>query len=178
MSDRKQYESVDNTVYVLALEQNKYYVGKTRTDRLQTRLDEHSRKDGSAWTSKYTVLHLVETYPDADQFLEDIVVKRYMLKFGIGNVRGGSYVLVKLPRYQQMALEKELNSAVDGCWRCGRKGHFTNKCYAKTHIDGSAITDNKYANTKSTASDTQKSPKFKNKGFLDMVSDRLNKWLA
>jgi GAG-polyprotein zinc finger protein len=32
-----------------------------------------------------------------------------------------------------------INGASDKCFRCHRKGHFANKCYAKTTIDGKKL---------------------------------------
>ena len=46
-----------------------------------------------------------------------------MLKYGINNVRGGSYTQIKLPEYSKRALEQELCSASNLCFT-GAGGHF------------------------------------------------------
>lgn len=113
-------------VYTLFLEQNKYYVGKTDNPRF--RIDSHFDASGSAWTKKYPPLKLLELIPDCDHFDEDKYTKVYMNKYGINNVRGGSFCQIKLPQYQIDSLKKELDTATDRCYICGETGHYANKC--------------------------------------------------
>lgn len=124
-------------IYVLKLENDKYYVGKT--DNIEKRFKNHCDGTGSVWTSKYKPISLLETRNIVSQFDEDIVTKEYMLKFGIDNVRGGSYVYINLASAQKQLLEKELNTVNDSCFRCGRSGHFVKECYAHTHINGNKL---------------------------------------
>ena len=116
-------------VYTLLLEQNKYYVGKTDNPRF--RIESHFDASGSAWTKKYPPLKLLELIPDCDHFDEDKYTKIYMNKYGINNVRGGSFCQIKLPKYQIDSLKKELDTATDRCYICGESGHFANKCSNK-----------------------------------------------
>lgn len=51
-----------------------------------------------------------------------------MEMYGIDNVRGGSYTKIKLDDYQLRALELELRTAKDLCFRCGKPGHFALEC--------------------------------------------------
>ena len=53
-------------IYVLKLEQDKYYIGKTKnpTFRLQTHFD----LDGSSWTKKYKPLKVIEIIPNCDDY--------------------------------------------------------------------------------------------------------------
>ena len=126
------------TIYVLLCEKNRYYIGKT--DRpLQYRIEEHFNKNGSEWTKKYRPIKVVEQIPNADEFDEDKYTKKYMKKYGVDNVRGGTYTQLILPDYSIRALDNELCSASDLCFRCNRKGHFANQCYASTKADGSQI---------------------------------------
>jgi hypothetical protein len=83
----------------------------------------------------------VEIKEEADEFDEDKYTKMYMKKYGIDNVRGGTYTQLVLPDYLRMAIEKELCSAQDLCFRCNRSGHFVNHCYAITKADGSPLDD-------------------------------------
>ena len=76
------------TIYILELEQGKYYVGSTTN--LSARLLAHIEKSATEWTNKYGVVSLLITYL-GDRFDEDTYTKRYMEKYGIENVRGGSY---------------------------------------------------------------------------------------
>lgn len=120
-------------VYVLKLKENKYYVGKT--DCVKTRVAQHMKGLGSAWTRKYPPCEMVEVRENVGPFEEDVVTKEYMLKHGIESVRGGSYTQLKLNSDQYCLLQKELRGATDTCFKCGRDSHWASDCYAKTSVD-------------------------------------------
>src|SRR5438309_9997168 len=89
-------------IYVLFLENNKYYVGKT--NNVERRYNEHlnGRVDdlGSEWTKLFKPIKLIH-YEEINGgefsgYLEDIFTKKYMKKYGIDNVRGGTYVNIEL----------------------------------------------------------------------------------
>ena len=113
-------------IYILELNNNKYYVGKT--DLPEIRLDAHFDNNGSAWTKKYKPQAIVEIIPDCSEFDEDKYTKIYMKKFGIDNVRGGSYSQIILNKDQLINIRRELVSSMDECFRCGLKGHFVRYC--------------------------------------------------
>lgn len=121
-------------IYVLRLTGGKYYVGKTHD--VMTRYQQHLDGRGSAWTRMYRPIGVVKILQTESPFEEDKITKEYMAKYGIQNVRGGSYCEVVLDRSQQEALQRELWSAMDRCSRCGRTGHFVKDCYAGTDVDG------------------------------------------
>jgi len=153
------------TIYVLRLEGGRYYVGKT--ENLMKRYQEHLNGSGSAWTSKYLPTSLIESKEGASPFEEDAYVKKYMAKYGIDNVRGGSYVTDTLTEAQHQYLKAEIWAAEDrctscgssshwaaacrsqkpkekkphSCYRCGRTGHYANTCYARTHVAGHELED-------------------------------------
>ena len=83
-------------IYILRLEGGKYYVGKTNNP--QFRLDSHFNSNGSEWTKLYKPLRVLEIKPDCDDYDEDKITRQYMDKYGINNVRGGSFVSVKLEK--------------------------------------------------------------------------------
>ena len=117
------------TIYVLRLESDKYYVGRTKNFR--QRLLSHFENDGSEWTRRYKYLDVAETRSNCDSFDEDKVTKQYMLKYGINKVRGGSYSQIELTSQQIELLIKEFQSATDICFRCGSNSHFISACFAK-----------------------------------------------
>jgi hypothetical protein len=51
-----------------------------------------------------------------------------MNKYGIDNVRGGTYVTEELDEVSRYQLQKELWATNDCCTQCGRKGHFVKNC--------------------------------------------------
>jgi hypothetical protein len=115
-------------IYVLLLEEEKYYVGKT-DQPLELRFHQHERGyDGSAWTRQYPPIEIVHHYERTGEFDEDNEVKRFMLQYGFENVRGGTYSQIMLPPDVLIQLEKEFCTAEDACFDCGGKGHFSKTC--------------------------------------------------
>jgi cellular nucleic acid-binding protein len=123
-----------STVYVLRLSSGKFYVGKT--DNVDRRFQQHVSGSGPSWTRKYKPIAIEKTIRNASPFEEDKETKEYMNKYGIDNVRGGTYVTEILDDFQRQALTEELWQANGCCTRCGRKGHFVKDCYAKTTVEG------------------------------------------
>ncbi len=113
-------------IYVLKLENNKYYIGKT--DNPNIRLNAHFKCNGSEWTKKYNPLEIIEIIPDCDKYDEDKYTKIYMDKYGIDNVRGGSYVKLELDTDTIKFLQKESIATNDKCFNCGMNGHFSKDC--------------------------------------------------
>ena len=124
-------------LYVLKLEGGNYYVGKTAN--LDSRIAQHMDGHGSAWTRKYKPISVVEKVRNVSPFEEDSLTLKYMSTYGVDKVRGGYYVEVVLSEEQKADLNKKIRSATDACTRCGRKGHFISKCYAKTDAQGKQI---------------------------------------
>jgi cellular nucleic acid-binding protein len=118
------------SLYILQLTSGKYYVGKT-TDVIK-RFDQHKNGNGSAWTKKYAPMRLVETRPITSPHDETNVTKDLMKKYGVDNVRGGAYTAVDLPEEQEDMIRHELRSASDSCYKCGKPGHFANRCTRKS----------------------------------------------
>ena len=116
----------DLTIYVLKCAQNKYYVGKTR--KFDARWLSHLAKDGSAWTTLFPPLEVLQYYPKASPFEEDRVVMEMIHTYGVENVRGGSYCTVQLTSAQLEEIARRLQSAIDRCYRCNGVGHFADAC--------------------------------------------------
>lgn len=146
------------TVYALELDKSKYYVGFSHKN-VNKRIAAHFEGVGSEWTKKYPPLKVLETIP-GDTFDEDMLTKRYMAKYSIDNVRGGSYCQVTLPKESIQSLSRELNGVSGACFRCGEYGHYiqncmdkeplrcikcgrnshtSEKCFAKTHLNGTIL---------------------------------------
>jgi predicted GIY-YIG superfamily endonuclease len=114
-------------IYAIELDCNKYYIGKTSRD-VNIRFQEHKNENGSEWTSFYKPVKIIEHYQSESPFEEDTLTKKYMMKYGIDNVRGGSYTKMLLDEWQIKSLEHEFKSVSDCCYKCGQKGHFAYNC--------------------------------------------------
>jgi len=99
-------------IYALKLDSSKYYIGKTSRD-VSTRFEEHKNENGSEWCSTYKPVKIIEQYQSDNQFEEDMLTKKYMMKYGIDNVRGGSYTKIVLDEWQIKSLEHEFKSVSD-----------------------------------------------------------------
>jgi hypothetical protein len=117
----------DINIYVLECNDNKYYIGKT-TLQVSVRFAEHLNDDNCSFTTKYKPIKILETIKTDDPLDEDKITKKYMILYGIENVRGGSYTKLKLDDWMIKSLEHELKSSQDICYKCNTKGHFAKDC--------------------------------------------------
>ena len=120
-------------IYKLNLKGGKKYIGKT-TD-VHRRMNQHFSGNGSQVTKKFKPINgkIVDEVPGF--FSDDIeqeYTEDYIDKYGYENVRGGMYTNSK-------TLQKKGGCV---CYRCGRLGHYSNQCYAKTHVNGSVFYGN------------------------------------
>jgi hypothetical protein len=122
----KEMQSNNYSIYVLKLQSGKYYIGKTK-DTIK-RINDHIDTYGSGWTKKYKPIELYELIPNCDPFDEDKHTLKYMEKYGISNVRGGSFCEIQLSEANIVTLKKMLNGSSDKCYNCGTLGHFINNC--------------------------------------------------
>jgi len=113
-------------IYILQLEKGKYYVGKTMNPSF--RLEKHFISNGSVWTQKYKPISVHEIIPDCDDYDEDKHTIKYMKKYGINNVRGGSFCQIKLSDNNRTTLNQMFASVADKCYICGKDDHFANDC--------------------------------------------------
>lgn len=91
---RSQMTHKNWTLYVLKLEQKKYYVGIT-SQTPEKRFQEHLHGRKTYWMKKYPPIKIIDTkylgdlsLKDAEVY-EDRVTRRYIKQKGINNVRGG-----------------------------------------------------------------------------------------
>lgn len=112
-------------IYVLLLMEEKYYIGKTSNPDF--RIDHFNNSD-LAWTTIYKPVELIELLLNCDNFDEDKYTKIYMSKYGIDNVRGGSYVQIQFEHSIRALLEKEILMSMSNVLDVEKKGHFANDC--------------------------------------------------
>lgn len=85
--NQKNAEDTIYTYYVLKLQDNKYYVGRTMKT-LDDRFVEHLTGIGSAWTKKYPPLEVVESF-SGDKWQEDALVKNNASKMPRATLASG-----------------------------------------------------------------------------------------
>lgn len=99
------------TIYILELEDNKYYISKT--DNIVQCWKDHILGNNSYWTSQHKPISIIKVIEDCSIDDVDKYVKEYMVMYGIDNVRGGSYNQYKLSDNIVSDLEKELKTSND-----------------------------------------------------------------
>ena len=121
-------------IYVLRLEDDKYYIGKTINPL--TRIEDHMKARGSVWTKKYKPVEIIEILKQQDDYDEDKITFKYMKDKGIDNVRGGSFCQITLNEANIETIKLMIFGASDKCFNCGSDDHFVSKCNKKKRMPG------------------------------------------
>jgi predicted GIY-YIG superfamily endonuclease len=120
------------SIYVLKLENHKWYVGKTID--VERRFKQHQSGLGSSWTKKHPPIEIFEQRPSNGPNAEDDITEEYRTKYGANNVRGGTYLGGSYSSsYMRIAwrgkMEHDKRCMVDGlCLNCHNPGHFSREC--------------------------------------------------
>ena len=123
-------------IYILELNNKKYYVGKTNDPKF--RINTHFKSNGCSWTKNNKPIQMTALYPDCDDFDEDKYTLKYMKKYGIENVRGGSFCKIKLTEQNKNTIKHMISGASDNCYKCGKSGHFASNCNNKKNDEESS----------------------------------------
>lgn len=113
-------------IYVLALENDKYFIGKT--DSLNFTINDHINFYDCNWTKKYKPLELKKIFPASSIFDEDMYTLMYMNTHGIAFVRGGSFKSVILDHMNTTIIRKMIYTATNKCYKCGSDNHKCDDC--------------------------------------------------
>jgi len=116
------------SIYKLNLKCGKKYVGKTTN--VDRRMEQHFTGKGSKVTKKFKPINgeVIDVVPGF--FSDDVeqeYTEDYIAKHGYKNVRGGIYTNSKTLHKNT---EKKKNKVK--CYKCGKFGHYSNKCYSKS----------------------------------------------
>ena len=100
-------------VYVLKLENNKYFVGNTYNPYFSLDTYRNIDNDSNLFTSENKPITICKFISKCNEFDEDKIVKNYMDIYGIDNVRGGTYNKLELTSEEKHFIQKELCSVND-----------------------------------------------------------------
>ena len=121
-------------VYVLKLEDDCFYIGKTYRPMGQ-RLGEHfARASRTAWTRLHPPLSTIQpmTYLPGDlESWERAETLERMWQHGVMKVRGWQYTSLNLTASDMLSIATQLCERKDLCRRCGSGGHMFAQCKAK-----------------------------------------------
>lgn len=113
-------------IYTLQLESGKYYVGKSKN--ITNRILQHFSEQGSSWTKSYKPIKVLSQIPSTDAFDEEKYTLLAMDRYGIDNVRGGSYCKLILSKHEMEKAQQIIYSICDKCYRCGEQKHTASEC--------------------------------------------------
>lgn len=119
-------------IYILELENNKYYIGKSNIPDI--RIENHLNNNGSEYTKLHKPIRLIEIISDCDDYDEDKYTLQYMDKYGINNVRGGSFSEIQFSEEHIKIINRMINGAKNQCFLCGSKTHFVKNCDKKDEV--------------------------------------------
>jgi len=92
-------------IYILRLEENHYFIDKS--NHVENRLRDHLKGIVCGMTKRYKPL-AITVIPNCDESELDLYIKKYMVKYGINKVRGGSYKKNKFEDNELKKLKAEL----------------------------------------------------------------------
>ena len=117
-------------VYVLRLQKNRYYVGRT-TD-VNRRFQEHKKggAKSAVWTREYKPIGTgpMAVFKSERKYDEHMYTLLFMSRFGINNVRGSVYSQLVLPTTTMSLIRDLLSSVDDLCYVCGSAEHMATDC--------------------------------------------------
>lgn len=67
-------------------------------------------------------------YANCDPYDEEKITLKYMARYGIANVRGGSFCTFRLDGVTMRFVNRMIDGATGHCFRCHQKGHFAGDC--------------------------------------------------
>ncbi|CEO94245.1 unnamed protein product (mitochondrion) [Plasmodiophora brassicae] len=150
----------DEFIYVLAYDgRNRYYVGRTEKP-VADRVQEHIWGIKSPWFLRSRDdIELVECWKMSSRFDEDTTTLKYMDEYGIGCVRGGSFVKT-FDSPVAVVIRSMLDTANNRCFICHSSGHWASDCLKSTTASDEPSLDCPGSTTASVNSSPAPSPHY------------------
>ena len=95
-------------IYVIGQTNNKYIVVLSNETDGNVVLQKMIRELGTLWTILNRPYYIEESYPDKDEWEYEDMVLQTMAKYGIDNVRGGSYQDNELSDVDMMIVNRQV----------------------------------------------------------------------
>ena len=105
-------------IHILKLEENKFFIVKSKQNVIKT--INHLKKI-SDWIQKYPYRSIMKEDLDPNEINVDIWTLKYIEKFGIDNVRGGSYYQLNLSDKQKGLINNSLFRNIKKCIQCNKE---------------------------------------------------------
>lgn len=99
------------SLYVLELENGKYFVGST--ENVIACMEQHQDGTFCDFTAVNKPIKVIEQRQMISRFNENALVQEYMAKYGVANVRGGSHVSNKMSASEVVYLQKDIMYATN-----------------------------------------------------------------
>jgi predicted GIY-YIG superfamily endonuclease len=122
-------KNFNNTgVYKLKLNNNKYYIGKSKN--IKRRIWCHENDNGSYWTKQFHVINrgILITDENNGKFWELEETLENMYLYGINNVRGSMFTKFTLSREDKIKAAQLYCEMYDLCRKCGSDKHYIYNC--------------------------------------------------
>ena len=114
-------------VYVLELENGKYYIGESINPK--NRIRQHFEGRGSLYTRLYPPIQSIKPFTNKQEVLCELseTIQR-MAYHGIDNVRGSLFTKENLNIYDKVMAAQLYCEMNNLCRKCGSNDHFINQC--------------------------------------------------
>lgn len=105
-------------IHILKLEENKFFIVQSKQNVIKTI---NNFKKISDWIQKYPYRSIMKEDLDPNQYSVNIWTLKYIEKFGLDNVRGGSFYQLNLSDKQKDLINYNLNLYIKICIQCNKK---------------------------------------------------------
>tara|TARA_B100000902_G_C26962149_1_gene741056 strand:+ start:155 stop:601 length:447 start_codon:yes stop_codon:yes gene_type:complete len=120
----------NKSVYVLKLEQNKYYIGESINP--EKRINSHFNGKGPLYTRLYPPIRVLKPITKRQPELWELSETIYRMAYhGIDNVRGSLFTKENINSYDKVMAAQLYCEMNNLCRKCGSNDHFINQCKNK-----------------------------------------------